>query len=75
MAKIPDGASVATDKALAPQLTSRTDVYLLPHAAKTEWTLAFTSQPESQFGSQFGSRLVASEVFIDGPLVLIHRGH
>jgi uncharacterized membrane protein len=70
MARIPNGATVATENTLAPQLTSRTTVYLLPHAAETEWTLAFANQP----AILCPLLPTADEVVTDGWLVLIHRG-
>jgi uncharacterized membrane protein len=70
MAQIPDGATVATENVLAPQLTSRTTVYLLPYASITEWTLAFTDQP----AILCPLLPAAAEVHTDGWLVLIHSG-
>jgi uncharacterized membrane protein len=70
MARIPDGATVATENVLAPQLTSRTTVYLLPHAAETDWTLAFANQP----ATLCPLLSTADQVDTDGWLVLIHRG-
>ncbi|MEV8374736.1 DUF2079 domain-containing protein [Kribbella sp. NPDC056861] len=70
MAHIPDGATVATENVLAPQLTSRTTVYLLPHATETDWILAFANQP----ATLCPLLATADQVHTDGWLVLIHRG-
>jgi uncharacterized membrane protein len=70
MVKIPDSATVAIENTLAPQLTSRTTVYMLPNAADTEWTLAFSNRTDILCPLLPTTAMIST----DGPLVLIKRG-
>jgi uncharacterized membrane protein len=69
IARIPDGATVATENKLAPHLTGRTQVYLIDTRHPADWTLADRDRlpdlcPRLGFVRDFT---------IDGPLVLIHH--
>jgi uncharacterized membrane protein len=68
MARIPDGASVATENELAPHLTGRTRVYLIGARHPVDWTLADRDRL-----LDLCRRESIQDIVFDGPLVLIHQ--